>query len=296
MSLSDRKKPIVRITALENKTEYIQRLHCRDYDPDQPNSAVENAYFLNDMSVFPDTLVNVDAIDVSDAIIADTMVTFLAHIMHEAAFNQLRTIEQLGYVVHVGQSSIEHKYFLRVIVQSTVLDGAKLNERIEVFLRQYYRDFLCDDDASGEDQSDLPMRDEEVVGKGPLLADPETFQTYIESLCEKLEEPSISHADEFNNLWAEISAYRYTFDRKAEMVSFLRQLTFADVKRFWNMFIRKSDNAKGRGQYRCKFSSQFFGKGTHFPVKDPKENVVYIENASEFKASRSSEPVVFHPK
>ena len=228
-----------------------------------------------------------------DNIVTECMTTFLAHIMHEAAFNQLRTIEQLGYIVHVGQSNAEHKFFLRVIVQSSVMDAAGLDARIETFLRSYYRDFICDDDAADEDQSDLPKPDEK--SEGPVLADGSVFTTYIESLCEKLEEPVINFNDDFNNMFSEISSCRYIFDRKMQMAQFLRELKLEDVKRFWNTYIRATDEVKDRGMQRCKFSSQFFGKGTNFPSQRCDSNVEYIRNSSEFKAMHSLEPAKFLP-
>ena len=340
LPLHDRMKPVVRVTALAPRHEYVLRNHCKDFDADQPNSAVENSYFVGDVSSFSapiaqrlrtvaaayadagaadeaDKCTEAASVCADDALVADSMVTFLAHVMHEAAFNQLRTIEQLGYIVHVGQSNVEHRFFLRVIVQSDCMDAAGLDSRIEMFLRTYYRDFLCDDDCGDEDNSDLPPKqaatnDEAAAAstdadalevEGPLLADEDTFAEYIESLCDKLLEPPISFSDEYNTLFAEISCFRYAFDRKAKMAALLRQLQFADVKRFWNTFIRKTNSDKGWGRQRCKFTSQFFGKDTHFPVlaeaagqASADTTVELVSSPAEFKARRATEPAVYLPK
>ena len=315
LSAADHAKPHARIVTLPRRTEYIFCQHSGDFNADEPNSAIQNIYMLDDDAAFAPLAARagLPADDKHSIImVAETFVTLLAHIMHEAAFNQLRTIEQLGYIVHVGQGNFEHNFYLRVIVQSSVMDAAGLDERVEIFLRTWYRDFVCADD---EDYSDLPADagatemendaagDPTDIKKGPKLQVDGVYDSYVKSLCEKLLEPEHSLAEEANNKWAQIDTCRYAFDRQHLMVSVLEQLTFPVFKELFNNFIRKTDDAAGFGGARRKLSSQFYGKGTHFPprvasgtCKKGDTAVVYIDNPAFFKATHPLEPTVFMRK
>ena len=54
---------------------------------------------------------------VSPAVLVESILSLLAHIARESAFDQLRTKEQLGYIVFTGETSFEHRTALRFIVQ-----------------------------------------------------------------------------------------------------------------------------------------------------------------------------------
>jgi secreted Zn-dependent insulinase-like peptidase len=313
LSAADHAKPHVRLVSLPARTEYIYRQHSGDFNPEEPNSAIQNAYIIDeDAALAPlAELAGLGPDKHSLIVVAETFVTLLAHIMHEAAFNQLRTIEQLGYIVHVGQGNMEHQFYLRVIVQSSVMDASGLDERIEVFFRTWYRDWVCSDD---EDYSDLPAdaavaEDADVqtadgeptdAKKGPKLLVAGVYDSYVKSLCEKLMEPEHSLSEEASKKWAQIDACRYCFDRQQKMVSVLEKLTLQDFTSYFNKFIRQTNTAAGYGDARRKFSSQFFGKNTLFPTRDSSgmckkgdTNVVYIDNPALFKATHPLEPAVF---
>jgi len=55
----------------------------------------------------------------------------LASILSEPLFDQLRTKEQLGYLVHSGQAKINGVQGFKVEIQSAVKDPLHLFERIE---------------------------------------------------------------------------------------------------------------------------------------------------------------------
>ncbi len=62
--------------------------------------------------------------------------------MSEPAFDQLRTKEQLGYIVFTGIKRLSQQYLaLHLIVQSSHRDADYLDGRVESFLVQY-RDHL----------------------------------------------------------------------------------------------------------------------------------------------------------
>ena len=58
--------------------------------------------------------------------------------MSEPAFDQLRTKEQLGYIVFTGIKRLSQQYLaLHLIVQSSHRDADYLDGRVESFLVQY---------------------------------------------------------------------------------------------------------------------------------------------------------------
>ena len=63
----------------------------------------------------------------------NALINLFDHLVNEPCFNQLRTKEQLGYVVHTGVSRAFDAQGFQILVQSTYeLDY--VNRRIELFL------------------------------------------------------------------------------------------------------------------------------------------------------------------
>ena len=68
--------------------------------------------------------------------------------MSEPAFDQLRTKEQLGYIVFTGIKRLNQQFLaLHLIVQSSHRDADYLDGRVESFIAQY-RDLLKDISAA----------------------------------------------------------------------------------------------------------------------------------------------------
>ena len=60
--------------------------------------------------------------------------------MSEPAFDQLRTKEQLGYIVFTGLKRLNQQYLaLHMIVQSSHKDADYLDGRVESFLQQVWK-------------------------------------------------------------------------------------------------------------------------------------------------------------
>ena len=137
---------------------------------DEPNSAIENVYFL-------DTEASIDfnsAQTMQDIIHLEAMAAFIGHLLSEPCFNQLRTMEQLGYITHASSCKFEYKDAIRIIVQSSVKSADYLDERIELFLKQF--------------------EVEELNGK---LKDEAEFQNNIQSFIELLNEKPKNTTAEF---------------------------------------------------------------------------------------------------
>jgi insulysin len=69
---------------------------------------------------------------------SNAMLAFINHLIREPAFNQLRTEEQLGYIVHTSvKTSGDHIKGLLVLIQSDSFNPNHVEERIELFLMNY---------------------------------------------------------------------------------------------------------------------------------------------------------------
>jgi insulysin len=95
----------------------------------------------------------------------------------EEAFDQLRTKEQLGYIVFTGMKKIaQNMAAIHFIVQSNHKDALYLDERIETFLKTYYENTL------------LTMEQEKLTNfinavKEKLLEKPKNLDEVRISLC-----------------------------------------------------------------------------------------------------------------
>jgi secreted Zn-dependent insulinase-like peptidase len=122
-TLSSELLPVRRAVCIEENVEYVYRMHCKQYNPKEKNSAVENTYFVcdvvgadcTDMVVEPtntgtDTPLacHIHSSDVSSwsGLAINATLELLTHILSEPFFDQLRTKEQLGYLVHVSGSVV----------------------------------------------------------------------------------------------------------------------------------------------------------------------------------------------
>lgn len=74
----------------------------------------------------------------ADSTIAlEAVLELVAHMAKEPAFNQLRTVEQLGYIVHTAVKRVGNSVGMHVIVQSSHKDPVYLDQRVEEFIGSY---------------------------------------------------------------------------------------------------------------------------------------------------------------
>lgn len=124
--LSIAERPLSRAVKLPTGIE-----HVYDQDganPDEPNGAIE--VFFEVGRDHPET---------------SALLELLSHLMREPAFNQLRTKEQLGYIVFTGVRGQHGVEGLRIIVQSAKANPDELDERVEAFIANFRAQLLAMD-------------------------------------------------------------------------------------------------------------------------------------------------------
>lgn len=99
-----------------NPPSYLYRFS--EFNEDNPNSCVEIIFQMGVLAV-PD----------------NATLAMLNHLLREPAFNQLRTEEQLGYIVHTSvKTSGDNIKGLVFLIQSDAFDPIHVENRIEAFL------------------------------------------------------------------------------------------------------------------------------------------------------------------
>lgn len=127
--------------------------------------------------------------------------------IHQAFFNQLRTEEQLGYVVQALELPLNQHAGLGFMIQSTVLSGMQLQQRVDLFLQQY-----------GKQLEQLTEADFAKLKQAQLLE--------LQRAPANLDEEFTSFSDDWlgNNL---------DFDSKQQLIAAVNALTLADIQQFY---------------------------------------------------------------
>ncbi|KAI9667185.1 MAG: Insulinase (Peptidase M16) [Alyxoria varia] len=137
----------------------------------------------------------------------------------EAAFDQLRTKEQLGYVVFSGAVNYITTSAYHVLVQSEKPPGY-LETRIDAFLRSFKKD----------------------------LADmtPETFESHKRSVINKRLQKLQNLNEECSRFWAQITSDYYNFEQRYDDVTHIKSLTKEDLLSFYNYYIDPSSESRSK--------------------------------------------------
>ena len=287
--------PIRRLVRLKEGTTYLYRQHAANANPNEVNSATENIYMVgqshgSSSSSSSDDDDDDDAVEVEeedgscststsiekllskDDIVNEASLELLVHMISEPAFDQLRTKEQLGYIVYSAIKRLNSQYLaLHIIVQSSHKDPDYLDQRIESFLVQYRQQLAA-------------------------MA-PEEYQAYVQAVIEKLVEKPKNLNEETEAYWHEIKSAMFWFPRRHVLAKVLRSEAFstsAHVLEFFDRFIAATaSTSSSSSSSRIKFSSQFYGKSCRY-VKAQSvqpQQVVVVHDPSLFKRSMPLDPV-----
>eukprot|EP00457_Paulinella_chromatophora_P000869 gb/GEZN01000870.1/.p1 GENE.gb/GEZN01000870.1/~~gb/GEZN01000870.1/.p1 ORF type:complete len:1160 (-),score=151.63 gb/GEZN01000870.1/:87-3125(-) len=131
----------------------------------------------------------------------------LMHIMQEPCFDQLRTKQQLGYIVHAYVFDQKGVLWLRVLVQSSTHSVSDLSVRIQDFLQGFTKSL-----------QNLAANDWEKH-RSALIASKSRKWTGL--------------ADETFTHWEEIGTRQYRFTKTRDQVAVLEKLTLDEVVCFW---------------------------------------------------------------
>ncbi|CAH8446211.1 unnamed protein product [Dicrocoelium dendriticum] len=140
----------------------------------------------------------------------DTILNLFCEIVHEPAFNTLRTEQQLGYLVYTGARRSNTLQGFRCIIQSTARPD-ELEKSIENFLLSV-RDLL-------------------------LFMSPEEYDMHVDSLTSRLLEKPKSMSEKNSRLWSEIACHHYNFQRQSLEASTLQKIPLKELLDFYDQYI-----------------------------------------------------------
>lgn len=194
--------------------------------------------------------------------VTDVRLELLGDILNKPAFHDLRTVQQLGYIVFEGDREIELVRGLFVIIQSTVADPDALLEKIDAFLEKARKDIL-------EDMSD------------------EVFQQYVSSMSANKAEPDTNVTIRTYRFWRELETSLMRYDRPQREIEVLQSVSKADLIEFFDTYIAKE------GKSRRRIVSQIYGSKHPFEKRKALNgDYVEVQNAVAFRREHPLYPVV----
>jgi len=137
------------------------------------------------------------------------LIEIIDAIVHEPFYEDLRTNQQLGYIVSSGLKAVAKTRNINFIVQSSVASTEKLTNAVLKFLSGVRRNYL------------------EPLNEGDIAV-------YVKGLLDKKTEPDKKLAVEATRNWAEIASGRLEFDRIQKEAASLLDITKADIIEFWD--------------------------------------------------------------
>jgi len=208
------------------------RLHFNAKNPEEQNSATIQYFQIGRSDLKEMALLRLFALHISNP-----------------CFEELRTKQQLGYIVFSGNQTANHVSAMRFIVQSDSVPPEEVHRRIDAFLDQYRSQDLAN------------LSDEE-------------FETTRNGLLTKLTQKDQSLEAECNRHWGNIDAGN-PLNQRELIVGAVRELSKEDLTSFFDRFF-------GKETRRCFMVA---AHGSRHSVTKDEASVLYVDsdNLNEFK-------------
>ncbi|KCV68489.1 hypothetical protein H696_04782 [Fonticula alba] len=142
----------------------------------------------------------------------------IAQIIKSPAFNQLRTKEQLGYVVHSDVSFGSGSAGLKILVQSAVRTPGYIGSRVRAFMRRA------------------------LVTEFETLSD-ESFQAYVDAVKALVAEKDKRLGQEAARWWSSIVAGHTFFDQVDHLLAALDSVTKEEVTSLFRTNVVEADSS-----------------------------------------------------
>ena len=148
------------------------------------------------------------------------LLTLLAQMVSKAFYSELRTRQQLGYIVQSGANEIDGVRGLSLLVQSTALPPPELQQRIDGFLRLF---------------------------RGTLVLMPEEeLRSYTEAISAQMADVDNRLDQQATRLWNECAQRRYDFGRPWRSAARVRRLTKPQLLAFFDRYVADGSPTRRR--------------------------------------------------
>jgi len=227
--------PQARIVKLQDTTEYVYRMP-------EPNIKNTNTSIVSLYQVGPMELA------------ANAVLALLHHLLKEPAFNELRTNEQLGYIVHTSiKTSGDNIKGLLFLIQSDSFDAIHLDTRVEAFLGRLRSKIVA-------------------MNQGE-------FQKNIVAVCQSLREKNKNIGEETSKYWHALTNKSYDFKRLDLIADEVEKVEKNEVLQFFDKFIAVD------GPRRKKLSVQVFAEQHMEKFDDPVSDVILLKNVEDLRSA-----------
>ena len=182
-----------RVVDLSSGSSYVYSFP--EFNEGNPNSCVELIFQMG-------------ALDLE----TNSTLALFGHLIREPAFNQLRTEEQLGYIVHSAiKTSGDHIKGLLILIQSDSFNPHYVEERIEVFLAKFRQRLV---EMSESD-----------------------FQTFVDTVVASFLEKNKNLGEESSRYWHVILNKTFDFERYQKIADYVKKHTKLQILRFYDKYI-----------------------------------------------------------
>jgi insulysin len=243
--------PEIRVVQLPQQKQFAETVYrMLGWNEPDSNSVVANIYQIGEMGTRENATLSV-----------------LGQLVREPAFNQLRTEEQMGYIVFSQVKTIgDNIKGLLLLVQGDTYDPIHMDERIEIFLDNF-RDTV------------VAMSDED-------------FTDNIAAVCQTLLEKKKNLIEESSGYWNVISNQTYRFRRLQEIAEQAQNITKTDVLCLFDRYVLRTS------PHRRRLSVQVFGCNHRDRINVNKEmddtngkKILWVDDPVEFARVQPLFPV-----
>ncbi|CAI5492294.1 unnamed protein product [Closterium sp. Naga37s-1] len=144
---------------------------------------------------------------------AHVVAQLLVQVLERDVFYELRTVQQLGYIVFLMSRNENAVHGITFIIQSNVKSASDLDGRVEAFLQ------AAESKLAGITE--------------------EEFQTHVAALVAKKQERKKNLVEEANVMWKEIDDAMLAFDRVDQEVAELRLMRPSHVAHFFASVVKR---------------------------------------------------------
>ena len=139
------------------------------------------------------------------------LIELLSSVLEESFYDDLRTRQQLGYIVSSGLKAIGESRNLSFIVQSSIASAEQLTDAINLYLRNVRNKYL------------EKLNDNDIAVNAKAL--------FIRKTT-----PPKTLAEETTRNWGEISSGRFRFNRVQNEAAMLLDIRKEDLLKFWDFY------------------------------------------------------------
>lgn len=181
--------------------------------------------------------------------------------METAFYHEIRTRQQMGYIVFGSAMPIMQVPGLAFVVQSPSRTPEEVEQAIEVFLADYQRAL-----------SNMPVSD---------------FERNKHSLVSKIMSADTRLSDRSDRYWSEIDRKEFEFDSREQLVAAIEKLDKSEFERFFQSLVSQND--------RSRMIVRSFGSGQEEGsdiAESERVARVVIEDAGQFRLNKPLFPSI----